>query len=174
MWGHKMTVGAFVTSLIFLGSLLYLFFAFRAPDEWYDFQTGERVLKQMMGERTLQTGGFFEAYPEGGPSDFVNYVNTEEGAIMWPMTRREYHSISSLDQAHASHHHKPIKGRFLRPDDVEFQPHELNPAGGRQLVYIPFDDRGIIEVRAYESPQSEPLFVSHLPFPSEHPGIELR
>ncbi|MFP4596886.1 MAG: hypothetical protein ACLFVJ_01455 [Persicimonas sp.] len=38
---------------------------------------GQRIIYQMMGEETLREVGFYEAHPQGRPSDFVAFVETE-------------------------------------------------------------------------------------------------
>ncbi len=128
---------------------------------------GQRVLYQIMGEDNLQQVGFYDAYPQGRPSDFVEFVNSEEGEVMWPKTASEYYSTHDPTR-------RPGSGpdRILQPSALTFTPHEVDPSAGKQVVYIPHDDLGKIEFRSYRDPQRDPFQTSKWDFPSDGKAID--
>lgn len=132
-----------------------------------DLRQGQRVLVQMMGERTLEHVGFFEAYPEGGPSDFVEFVGSEKGQVLWPRTVREFHR-ESTDPTR-----QETPGRALRPDDVGFSAWEPDPSLGRQLVYIPDDEESVMYIEGYDEAVDEPVHRWVVDFPTDARKLEL-
>ena len=125
-----------------------------------DLNQAQQVLYQMMGEENLRAVGFYEAYPEGKPSDFVAFVESEAGSKLWPPSVSEFRS-SAVGQAGQK------AGRILRPDHVGFSAYEPDPSLGSQVVYIPDDEEGVIEFHGHRSAHQEPVQTSRWEFPSE-------
>lgn len=139
--------------------------AYQGPE---DMRLGQRVIYQMMGEETLEHVGFFEAYPEATPSQWVEYINSEEGQFLWPRTSREFHR----DHTNPMREHTP--GRLLRPTDLEYSAYEPDPALGRQLVYIPDDEEGLVHIQGFDSPFDEPIHTWSYEFPSDASFLDLK
>ena len=49
-----------------------------------DLAQAAEVIREMMSTRKLEAAGFFSAYPEPKPSDFVSFINSDRGVILWP------------------------------------------------------------------------------------------
>lgn len=132
-----------------------------------ELSQGQQVIYQMMGPENLEYAGFFDEYPEARPSDFVEFVTSEKGQVLWPPTIREHRD-----------NHDPTKrpgagaGRFLQPDNITFSPYRVDPSGGKQVVYIPHDDLGQIEFKGYVTPDERPFQTSKWDFPSTGKAID--
>ena len=169
MWAlAKLELRTAIGVLLLMASAMYVVFSFIPSEEVQELRRAERVFGQMSGEQTLESSGFFEAYPDGGPSDFVEFLNSDEGAKVWPQTTREYYNRPYSDDQTPT-----VKGRLLRPNDVDFRPYEVDPEGGKQLIYIPDDEGGAFELQVYLVPDEGPLHTTRLPFPSESRGVTL-
>lgn len=132
----------------------------------YDLQRGYRVMYQMMGEKTLEKAGFFDAHPEGTPSEFVEFVDSEEAETLWPPTDRQwrdrYDHPDLMDDPE----------RALSPDDLDYVAGEPDPKKTRQMVYFSDDEAGTVELRGYLNPDDEPIDEWSVEFPSEAEEIE--
>ncbi len=131
-----------------------------------ELRQGQRIVYQIMGEETLREVGFYKAYPQGRPSDFVRFADSHQARRLWPQSVSEF---NDSDQKLA----KPDPGRVLRPDDLSFSAHEPDSTRGKQIVYIPHDEEGQIEVRGYETPDAEPVFTYEWDFPTDAGKIPL-
>jgi hypothetical protein len=139
-----------------------------APEGQEDFRQAERVIGQMTASTTLESVGFFDEYPNGSPSQFVAFLETDKGQRLWPMTIREHHQYRYDNPGIST-----MKGRFLRPNDVAFVASSRAPSKGRQVVYEARDDAGFIELRGYDPEHEGPVFLRQIPFPSQYNGLEL-
>lgn len=166
---HSMSLRTFIGGSIFVITGGYVLFSIMSTPGAEEFRMGQRVFNQMIAEETLQSGGFYEAYPEGMPSDFVAFLETEQGARFWPVTISEYHRRERMN-----FENQGIKGRFLIPDALSFSAHRPDFSAGKQLVYIPHDADGLIELQGHNAPDAAAIFIKRLPFPSESRGINLR
>ncbi|QDG51608.1 hypothetical protein FIV42_12875 [Persicimonas caeni] len=129
-------------------------------------QQGQRVMYQVMGKETLQAAGFYKAYPSGRPSDFVNFLQTSQGRRLWPKSVSE-HRDAQIPGANRG------PSRVLKPDDLSFSAHKPAPSAGRQIVYVPLDDTGQMEVRGYERADAKPVFVYTWEFPTDAGKVAL-
>ncbi len=163
-WGLRGTLGGLV--FIVTATLWYL----NCLDATHDpgLNQGQRAMYQMMGEETLKRAGFYDIYPDGRPSDFVEFIESEEGQKLWPQTTDEYYSSHDPTR-------RPGSGpdRILQPSQITYTPFEVDPSAGKQVVYIPHDDLGKIEFRGYRDPQRGPFQTSKWPFPSDANPIDL-
>lgn len=164
---RRMTVGGLVGMLVtmFFGAQILI----RCNEQpgSAELQRGQRIMYQVMGEDTLRKAGFYEAYPEGRPSDFVEFADSEAGRVLWPITIAQYKG-SSLETAGRG------PGRVLRPEALSFSAHRPDPDAGKQIVYVPLDEEGQIQLRGLEAPDAEPAFVYTWDFPSDAGEVDLR
>jgi hypothetical protein len=113
---------------------------------------GALVIREMMSPRKLDSAGFYRAYPEPKPSDFVRFINSDVGAILWPP--REDSPFADESE---SDHSRAI-GEPVIPKGIAFRRNRPDPEGARQIVYRADDDTGEIVVEAYTNPAEEPVF----------------
>lgn len=146
--------------LIGLGTFGYNFLSLNltGPD---DMRQGQRVIYQMMGEETLEHLGFFDLYADATPSQWVAYIDSRRGQVLWPPTTEEYRSD------HTDPMREEIPGRLLRPTGLEYSAYEPDPALGRQLVYIPDDEEGVVHIHGYDEPFDEPVHTWVYEFPTD-------
>lgn len=155
----------FKGSLIFLGACGLIWFIglgimFAIFDRSHpDLNQAQQVLYQMMGEENLRAVGFFEMYPDGKPSDFMAFVETEAGSRLWPPSVSEFRASAEGQAGQRA-------GRILRPDDVGFSAYQVDPSLEKQVVYIPDDQEEVIEFQGYLSPHEGPVQTSRWEFPS--------
>lgn len=105
-------------------------------------------MRSMMKAGHLSRSAFYVAYPDGKPSDFVNYIFSDIGTAEWPpsdawadeMVREQMRAI-----------HKP-----LMPDGVAFVPLQADPQGGMQLVVKFDDEKGVVILEGYADPGQGP------------------
>ncbi|MFP4596885.1 MAG: hypothetical protein ACLFVJ_01450 [Persicimonas sp.] len=62
---------------------------------------------------------------------------------------------------------------MLKPDGLSFSAREPVNALGKQIVYIPRDDDGQMEIRGYEHPEAKPVFIYKWDFPTDAGKIPL-
>jgi hypothetical protein len=132
-----------------------------SPPEIYELQNvatkkltdGARVIREMMRSRHLEAAGFFESYPDPKPSDFVNYINSGPGEVLWPL--RE--GSPFLDETHLEHSHSIGEG--VIPKGIAYRRNRPDPDGGLQVVYLADDEAGEVVVEAYIDPTAAPAFV---------------
>jgi hypothetical protein len=163
---HKLTPSAligFVTTFVLLAFIIS-----RCSEQpgSAELQRGQRIMYQVMGDETLQKAGFYEAYPGGGPAEFADFASSEQGRILWPMTIGE-HKASAMGRAGRS------PDRLLRPEALSFSGRTPDSDAGEQIVYVPLDDEGQMEIRGYETPDSEPVFVYQWDFPTDAGEVPL-
>lgn len=121
---------------------------------------GKTALVEMMEPKHLEAAGFYELYADPTPSDFVEFINSKEGQKLWPVTTAEWRA--SFD------HPKAVESpeRNLLPERTDFHAHEPDPSDHRQIVYIPLDDTGQIELVGYLDPDEKPVYEWTVPFPA--------
>ena len=127
---------------------------------------GHAVIVEMTGEPNLEKAGFYDAYPDGSPSDFVEFMDSEEGEAYWPPTNREYRQQFE----HPDLVDEPQ--RALSPNNLVYVAHRPDDAEMRQLVYIPDDDAGQLELIGYRDPGDAPLYEWTVDFPSDADEID--
>ena len=117
-----------------------------------DLTDGSLVIREMMSSRKLDAAGFYRAYPDPKPSDFVSFINSDLGAILWPP--REDSPFADNSQIEPSR----ATGEAMIPKGIAFKRNRPDPDGGRQIVYRHDDENGEIVVEAYVDPKTEPVF----------------
>lgn len=130
-------------------------------------QQGQRVMYQVMGKETLRAAGFYRAHPTARPSDFVEFAQTPQGRRLWPQSVSEFR-----DRQVPGFKRSPP--RVLKPDYLTFAPNKPDPSGGTQIVYVPRDDTGQIEIQGHERPDAKPVFIYTWDFPTDAGKVPLR
>ncbi len=121
----------------------------------------QRALFQMMGHDNLSEAGFYDVYPDATPSDFVDFIHSEEGDVLWPATTDHVWEDDTPTRVV-----DPSTDQLMRPEGVEFVAHEVDPDRGMQLVYIPNDEDGEFIVECYIEPDERPVRVLTWEFPT--------
>ncbi len=117
-----------------------------------DLADGALVIREMMSPRKLDAAGFYRAYPDPKPSDFVSFINSDLGAILWPPREDSpFADDLEIEQSRAI-------GETVIPKGIAFRRNRPDPEGGRQIVYRDDDKNGEIVVEAYIDPRAEPVF----------------
>ena len=148
-------------SLLAVGCILTVTSACRAPSHPppEDLDDGAQVIREMMSPQKLEKAGFYGAHPEAKPSDFLRFINSDMGAVLWPPREDSpFADELELEQSRTI-------GETLIPKGIAFKRNRPDPNGGRQIVYRADDTRSEIIVEAYADPTSEPLFVRRWKFP---------
>jgi hypothetical protein len=130
-----------------------------APPPPEDLDDGAQVIREMMRPRKLEKAGFYGAHPEAKPSDFLSFINSDMGIILWPPREDSpFADELELEQSRAI-------GETVIPKGIAFKRNRPDPSIGRQIVYRADDDSGEIVVEAYIDPSAEPVFVRRWKFP---------
>ncbi len=160
-------LGFIFTAVVFVGSCGFCCYSWHSGSYDYQLQRGERVMHSMMGEENLESAGFFEAYPEGRPSDFMEFLEAEQGESLWPPTPREFRAQADVPEL-ARDSEQP-----LTPEALKFVAYEVDPGDPiRQIVYIPNDEEGVFDLRGYVDPTESPIHTWTLPFPTDAEPID--
>ena len=147
---HMIRVTA-VTSLI-ASAATYVSCQTPPPPPPKDLTEGALVILEMMSPHKLDAAGFYRAYPDPKPSDFVSFINSDLGAILWPpRADSPFADDSEIEQSRAI-------GETVIPKGIAFKRNRPDPDGGRQIVYRDDDQTGEIVVEAYIDPMAEPIF----------------
>jgi hypothetical protein len=156
-----------IAMVLVFGALSYFITSWSEQPGSMELQQGQRIMYQVMGAETLREAGFYQAYPAARPSDFVNFARTRQGQRLWPQTTKEFRD-KQVPGASGD------PGRVLQPVDLSFAAESPDQASGKQIVYVPLDETGEIEVRGYERPDAEPVFVYTWEFPTDAGRVQLR
>ena len=130
-----------------------------APPPPEDLDNGARVIREMMSPRKLEAAGFYGAHHEAKPSDFVGFISSDIGAVLWP-SREGALFADELDPEQSR-----AIGETVIPKGVAFKRNRPDPNGGRQIVYRADDEAGEVVVEGYVDPSSDPVFVRRWEFP---------
>jgi hypothetical protein len=134
-----------------------------APPPPPDLVDAAQVLREMTSRRHLDQAGFFEVHPEAKPSDFVSFINSDLGEVLWPPREDSLFADEiEIEQARAT-------GQTLIPSGIAYTRNRPNPDVKRQIVYRADDEEGEIVVEAYTDPTGEPVFVRRLRLPEVNP-----
>ena len=115
-----------------------------------DLDRAAKVVRYMSRENVLSTTSFFRKYPNGKPSDFVTWFLSKEGQAQWPA------SLSNADSNPKVRREAYEKNAPIVPRNMIFLAHKPDLEKGRQLVVIPDDNRNLIIVEGYSTPNSLP------------------
>jgi hypothetical protein len=113
----------------------------------------------MMSPRKLEAAGFPSPISGAKPSDFIGFINSDVGAILWP-PREDSPFADGLEIEQS----RSI-GETVIPKGIAYKRNRPDLDGGRQIVYRADDEAGEIVVEAYEDPSSDPVFVRRWKFP---------
>ena len=88
---------------------------------------GARVIREMMRSRNLEAASFYESHPDPKPSDFVSYINSGPGEVLWPP--REDSPFADDIQSGQSH----SIGEGVIPKGIAYRRNRPDPDGGLQV-----------------------------------------
>ncbi len=158
---HKFSFKTIITMVVFVASCVALLLMCSERASPPSVVQGQRVLYQMMGADNLSQLDFSTRYPDESPSDFVEFLDTEDAEPLWPPTTDHQWEGSDpvriVDQS---------TNQLMRPENVDFVAFEVNPELGKQLVYIPDDESGEMRVESYDDPTARPTGVQVWYFPT--------
>lgn len=132
----------------------------------YEIKLGQRIVYQMAGSQTLEKAGFFDAYPEGRPSDFVSFVQSRSGQKLWPPPQRAKDDVALPSYRDDN--------RLRKPADLRFAAYQRTTWDEPQVVYIPDDANQQLILHGYDPGHEEPLYVYDFDFPTNASEIRLR
>ena len=118
-----------------------------------DLVTAALILRDMMSEANLDRAGFLKAFPDAKPSDFVRFIGSEQGNVLWPP--REESPFADEDEIALSR----ARGETLIPRGIAFRRGSPDPNQSRQIVYRADEARGEVVVEGYLAPDAEPVLV---------------
>lgn len=133
----------------------------------YEIRTGQRIMYQIAGSQTLEKAGFYEAHPDGTPSDFVAFVQSRRGAKLWP-------SGASSDDGFEPSYRQTSSNRIEKPAALTFAAHQRTSYDKPQIVYRPDDANQKLIVEGYDPGRDEPAFVYDFDFPTDAGEIPLK
>lgn len=121
------------------------------PPPPQDLADGVMVIREMMSPHKLDAAGFYQAYPDPKPSDFVNFINSDLGTILWPPREDSpFTDELEIEQSRAI-------GETVIPKGIAFRRNRPDPQGGRQIVYRADDENNQVVVEAYIDPEDVPV-----------------
>ena len=152
--------------LISITVFLIIIHIYRRPKpEPTEFEKAANAVHWMIVPHNLSRSAFTVAFPEGLPSEFINYMFSDMGVAEWP----PYEDSGEFS---------PEEIRAMRipliPKEIELVPLYPDPEVDKQLV-IKFDDsRRMVIVEGYSEPKQEPVLVREWNLPRVEPdaGIE--
>lgn len=145
--------------LSILVSTLFLYSCTETETVSPEIKRGVHVVQYMASKRQIQRTSFPFTYPEGKPSDYVNWMFSALGAAVWPDTE----DMAEMDPMIAEQA-KSI-GAPLIPKGVRIVPLSPNPKFEKQIV-VKFDDaRRLLIVEGYLDSKGIPVITKKLKFP---------
>lgn len=131
-------------------------------------RTGQRIMYQMAGSQTLDKAGFYNIYPDGRPSDFVSFVQSRSGQILWPPRNNPKKSMTapSFDGG--------MGNRLAQPANLTFAAYERTNWQQPQIVYSADEADQKLLVRGYDPGKEEPMFVYDFDFPTDATEVPLK
>ncbi len=148
---HRVLLGLFLGSLACQDA---------TPPPPQNLTDGARVIREMIRSRNLEAAGFFESYPNPKPSDFVSYINSELGVVLWPPREDSPFAGDDIELEQF----RSI-GEGVIPKGIAYRRNRPDPDGGLQVVYRADDETGEVIVEAYTDPTSEPVFIRRWKLP---------
>ena len=117
-----------------------------APDAPQDIREAAASIKGSSSPRMLTRSAFYVAYPDGKPTDYVNYIFSTMGSAEMPYAFDEFEA----EQMRSI-------GQVPFPSTVTLVPHSRDATADRQLVVSADDERGMLIVRGYLKGTEEPV-----------------
>lgn len=133
-----------------------------------EIYTGQRIIYQMAGSQTLAKAGFFDAYPDGQPADFVSFVQSRSGKKLWPHRQQPKKDVTERSFRNRN------SNRIEQPADLTFAAYERTTWDKPQVVYAPDESNEKLIVRGYDPGQDEPMYVYDFEFPTDAGEISLK
>ncbi|MDJ1183664.1 hypothetical protein [Roseofilum casamattae] len=153
-----------------LGCILLILGGCQSGDP--QLRQASQAMAQMATSKMLSRSCFYWVYPEGQPSEYIDYLFSDLGTVEWPI---------ALDAMEAEQM-KAIRQTPL-PPEVRVSPLERNYPQEKELVLLPDDENGTIAARGYmpdeETPTLETAWPLAIATPDEitaqfcHSNIEL-
>lgn len=123
-----------------------------------DLAKSAACVQWMMKKSNLSRTAFALRFPEGEPSEYVEYLFSPLGMNDWPYSE-SYVEMDPMGLEEANSIRMPIS-----PASVDFVARRVDPEKSRQLV-LRFDDkRDLIILEGYEDPAAEPVLYRELSF----------
>lgn len=126
------------------------------------------VCASQLAPMNLSRSAFYVAYPDGKPSDYVQFVFSTLGAAEWPpvegggeFSPEEQRGMQALNQ--------------LLPANIDFAPLRPDPGKtGLQVVFKADDGKGVVIFEGYASATDKPLLVVERPLVKVEPSMLAR
>ncbi|MFC1541838.1 hypothetical protein ACFL50_05240 [Candidatus Latescibacterota bacterium] len=115
----------------------------------------------MIAPVNLSRSSFTVAFPNGKPSDYVNYMFSDMGVAEWPP--HEDSGEFTLPEM------KAMRIPFF-PAGVEISQLEPDPEYGMQIVIKDDDNRGVVIVEGYSDPSQPPVMTEEFVLKKVPPG----
>jgi len=122
-----------------------------------DLAAAADVVGEMLGKRNLDRSQFHVLYPDGRPSDFVEFFFSPAGSSELPPDPDGREGLSARDLRDA--------GITARPKGVTFVRDGVESTARRQLVLSADDARGVVIAKGYASPDQQPVLVQEWRLP---------
>ncbi len=127
------------------------------PEGDPELRKGIQVVGYMSATRQLKRSSFLAVYPEGKPSDFVNWMFSPFGTAEWPPTE----AMAEMDEMEGMAARSI--GAPMLPKAVRLFPFKLDAEAKKQVVVKADDATGQIIVEAYLDPKSPPALEASWP-----------
>lgn len=130
-----------------------------APPPPQNLVDAARIIREMMRREKLETAGFYGSYPNPKPSDFVGYISSDRGGVLWP-PREASPFADDLE-----HGQWRSLGGTLLPRGIAYRRNRPDPDRGAQIIYRADDESGDVIVEAYTDPAGRPILVRRWKLP---------
>lgn len=123
-----------------------------------DLAKSATCVQWMLKKSNFSRTAFALRFPDGEPSEYVDYLFSPLGMNDWPYSEN-YVEMDPMGLEEANSIRMPIS-----PASVDFVARRVDPEKSRQLV-LRFDDkRDLIILEGYEDPADEPVLYRELSF----------
>lgn len=147
-----------------------------------ELRQAARAMHQMTTRSILSRSCFYVAYPDGSPSDFVDYLFSPLGAAEWPPRdgRTAPGEELSPDQAIMREtmafeaEQAKAAGLAVLPGSVRISRMQRRDPTAKELVLRPDDSKGVVVATGYMANQSEPVTASEWKLPTGSPDQGVR
>ncbi len=120
------------------------------PEGDPSLRKGIQLVRYLSAPKQIKQSSFLAIYPQGKPSDFVNWMFSIFGTAEWSPPN------FSLEMEEMEGTQTLSRGMPLLPRDVRLFPFKLNAEFGKQVVVKADDAAGLILVEGYLDPKTPP------------------
>ncbi|QPJ62367.1 MAG: hypothetical protein G3M70_11005 [Candidatus Nitronauta litoralis] len=120
------------------------------PEGDPELRKGIQLVRYMSAPWQLRRSSFLVFYPDGKPSDFVNWMFSPFGTAEWPPTE----GMVEMDEM-VGMQARSI-GAPILPNSVRMSSFQLVSEPGKQVVVKADDTRGMILVEGFLDPEGPP------------------